>query len=210
MFLSVVILGRFTTETHAMALYVSIDTPPLLTPHPGTQPGHIPAGSVTVRDKPDNYWAPCTTTQHRPGRGFKLRVRVVACTAVDDPPPKQDDGPARGAVRAFGRRSDDGLQRTPLVLWRHRSSRRRLSMPNYPLRCAQGGQVFRRAASTPRRSAEPWRRRRQILFAGQSPLALVLTFSALVEQLGRPDGSTARRRAHTHHTGHLPILTGPR
>ena len=30
MFLSVVILGRFTTETHAMALYVSIDTPPLL------------------------------------------------------------------------------------------------------------------------------------------------------------------------------------
>jgi hypothetical protein len=38
MFLSVVILGRFTTETHAMALYVSIDTPPLLTPHPGTQP----------------------------------------------------------------------------------------------------------------------------------------------------------------------------
>src|SRR6476661_8405115 len=28
------------------------------------------------------------------------------------------------------------------------------------------------------------------LFAGQSPLALVLTFSALVEQLGRPDGST--------------------
>ena len=38
MFLSVVILGRFTTETHAMALYVNIDTPPLLTPHPGTQP----------------------------------------------------------------------------------------------------------------------------------------------------------------------------
>ena len=38
MFLSVVILGRFTTETHAMALYVSTDTPPLLTPHPGTQP----------------------------------------------------------------------------------------------------------------------------------------------------------------------------
>ena len=32
-----------------------------------------------------------------------------------DPPPKQDDGPAREAVRAFGRRSDDGLQRKPLV-----------------------------------------------------------------------------------------------
>ena len=45
----------------------------------------------------------------------QLRVRVVACTAVDDPPPKQDDGPAREAVRAFGRRSDDGLQRKPLV-----------------------------------------------------------------------------------------------
>jgi hypothetical protein len=39
MFLSVVILGRFTTETHAMALYISADTPPLLTPHPGTLPG---------------------------------------------------------------------------------------------------------------------------------------------------------------------------
>jgi hypothetical protein len=26
MFLSVVILGRFTTETHAMALYISTDT----------------------------------------------------------------------------------------------------------------------------------------------------------------------------------------
>jgi hypothetical protein len=38
MFLSVVILGRFTTETHAMALSISADTPPLLTPHPGTQP----------------------------------------------------------------------------------------------------------------------------------------------------------------------------
>jgi hypothetical protein len=38
MFLSVVILGRFTTETHAMALYISADTPPLLTPHPGTLP----------------------------------------------------------------------------------------------------------------------------------------------------------------------------
>ena len=29
------------------------------------------------------------------------------------------------------------------------------------------------------------------LSAGQSPLALVLTFSALVEQLGRPDGLDA-------------------
>jgi hypothetical protein len=126
-----------------------------------------------------------------PARSWvQLRVPVVACTAVDDPPPQQDDGPARGVVRAFGRRCDDGLQTTPLVLWRHRSSRRRLRRPNYPLRCAQGGQVFRRAASTPRRSTEPWRRRRQTLFAGQSPLALVLTFSALVEQLGRPDGST--------------------
>lgn len=28
MFLSVVILGRFTTETHAMALYIGADTPP--------------------------------------------------------------------------------------------------------------------------------------------------------------------------------------
>lgn len=27
MFLSVVILGRFTTETHAMALYIGADTP---------------------------------------------------------------------------------------------------------------------------------------------------------------------------------------
>ncbi len=36
MFLSVVILGRFTTETHAMALYISTDTPPLFTPRPGT------------------------------------------------------------------------------------------------------------------------------------------------------------------------------
>ena len=45
MFLSVVILGRFTTETHAMALYVSIDTPPLLTPHPGTQP---PTPAITL------------------------------------------------------------------------------------------------------------------------------------------------------------------
>ena len=27
MFLSVVILGRFTTETHAMALYIGTDTP---------------------------------------------------------------------------------------------------------------------------------------------------------------------------------------
>ncbi|MCF6676407.1 hypothetical protein KY296_19230, partial [Mycobacterium avium subsp. paratuberculosis] len=38
MFLSVVILGRFTTETHAMALYISTDTPPLFTPRPGTFP----------------------------------------------------------------------------------------------------------------------------------------------------------------------------
>src|SRR3954468_18776585 len=37
--------------------------------------------------------------------------------------------------------------------------------------------------------------------------ALVLTFSALVEQLGRPDGSTARRRDHTHYTGHLTHFT---
>lgn len=80
----------------------------------------------------------------------QLRVRVVACTAVDDPPPKQDDGPARGAVRAFGRRSDDGLQRTPLVLWRHRSSRRRLSRPNYPLRCAGRPRISaRRQYTTP-------------------------------------------------------------
>jgi hypothetical protein len=113
----------------------------------------------------------------------QLRVRVVACTAVDDPPPKQDDGPARGAVGAFGRFCDDGLQRAPLLLWRHRSSRRRLRRPNYPLRCAEGGQVFRRAASTPRRSAQPSRRRRQTRFAGQSPPALVLPASALIEQL---------------------------
>ena len=46
MFLSVVILGRFTTETHAMALYVSIDTPPLLTPHPGTQPNDVAAAPI--------------------------------------------------------------------------------------------------------------------------------------------------------------------
>lgn len=39
MFLSVAIPGRFTTETHAMALYISADTPPLLAPHPGTLPG---------------------------------------------------------------------------------------------------------------------------------------------------------------------------
>ncbi|ETZ55510.1 hypothetical protein L840_2074 [Mycobacterium sp. MAC_011194_8550] len=32
------ILGRFTTETHAMALYISTDTPPLFTPRPGTFP----------------------------------------------------------------------------------------------------------------------------------------------------------------------------
>ena len=102
----------------------------------------------------------------------QLRGRVVACTAVDDPPPKQDGGPARGAVRAFGRRSDDGLQRTPLLLWRHRSSRRRLSSPNYPLQCAQGGQVFRRAASTPRRSAEPWRRRRPTRIRGDAELTV--------------------------------------
>jgi hypothetical protein len=49
MFLSVVILGRFTTETHAMALYVSIDTPPLLTPHPGTQPRIDRNGKLTLR-----------------------------------------------------------------------------------------------------------------------------------------------------------------
>ena len=28
------------------------------------------SGISNVRDKPDNYWAPCTTMQHRPGRGF--------------------------------------------------------------------------------------------------------------------------------------------
>ena len=39
MFLSVVILGRFTTETHAMALHIRTDTPPLLTPRQGTPPG---------------------------------------------------------------------------------------------------------------------------------------------------------------------------
>ena len=44
MFLSVVILGRFTTETHAMALYISADTPPLLTPHPGTLPYSLMLG----------------------------------------------------------------------------------------------------------------------------------------------------------------------
>lgn len=38
MFLSVVILGAFTTETHATALYIRTDTPPLLTPHQGTFP----------------------------------------------------------------------------------------------------------------------------------------------------------------------------
>ncbi|KDP07496.1 hypothetical protein MAV101_07475 [Mycobacterium avium subsp. hominissuis 101] len=41
MFLSVVILGRFTTETHAMALYISTDTPPLFTPRPGTFPRQL-------------------------------------------------------------------------------------------------------------------------------------------------------------------------
>ncbi len=41
MFLSVVILGRFTTETHAMALYISTDTPPLFTPRPGTFPREL-------------------------------------------------------------------------------------------------------------------------------------------------------------------------
>jgi Golgi phosphoprotein 3 (GPP34) len=46
MFLSVVILGRFTTETHAMALYISADTPPLLTPHPGTLPVESPEDPV--------------------------------------------------------------------------------------------------------------------------------------------------------------------
>ncbi|ELP47261.1 acyl-CoA thioesterase, partial [Mycobacterium avium subsp. paratuberculosis S5] len=38
MFLSVVILGRFTTETHAMALYISTDTPPLFTHAPARSP----------------------------------------------------------------------------------------------------------------------------------------------------------------------------
>ncbi|ETZ54963.1 monooxygenase FAD-binding domain protein [Mycobacterium sp. MAC_011194_8550] len=36
------ILGRFTTETHAMALYISTDTPPLFTPRPGTFPTLCP------------------------------------------------------------------------------------------------------------------------------------------------------------------------
>ena len=51
MFLSVVILGRFTTETHAMALYISADTPPLLTPHPGTLP---PQSAIATT--PDEPW----------------------------------------------------------------------------------------------------------------------------------------------------------
>jgi hypothetical protein len=36
-----VILGRFTTQTHAMAHYVSADTPPLLTPRSGTSTQRI-------------------------------------------------------------------------------------------------------------------------------------------------------------------------
>ena len=48
MFLSVVILGRFTTATHAMALYISADTPPLLTPHPGTLPCRVGAVALTL------------------------------------------------------------------------------------------------------------------------------------------------------------------
>ncbi|WP_224171953.1 hypothetical protein, partial [Mycobacterium avium] len=53
MFLSVVILGRFTTETHAMALYISTDTPPLFTPRPGTFPHR------TRRNTADSHAAIC-------------------------------------------------------------------------------------------------------------------------------------------------------
>ena len=38
MFLSVVVLSGLTTETHAMALHIRTDTPPLLTPHQETHP----------------------------------------------------------------------------------------------------------------------------------------------------------------------------
>lgn len=49
MFLSVVILGRFTTETHAMALYISTDTPPLFTPRPGTFPCDVHVDGQLLR-----------------------------------------------------------------------------------------------------------------------------------------------------------------
>jgi hypothetical protein len=60
MFLSVVILGRFTTETHAMALYISADTPPLLTPHPGTLPWTVErATCVTLRRRSPMFVCDC-------------------------------------------------------------------------------------------------------------------------------------------------------
>ena len=71
-----------------------------------------------------------------------------------------------------------------------------------PVPMCKGGQVFRRAAShhADEQSLSgnddrhnPQARRRCISF----------TFSALVEQLGRPGSS----RAHTHHTGHLTHFT---
>ena len=42
------------------------------TPAAGTPvtTGTHSSGISNVRNKPDNYWAPCTTTQHRPGRGY--------------------------------------------------------------------------------------------------------------------------------------------
>lgn len=51
MFLSVVILGGFTRETHAMAHSISADTPPLLTPRQGTHPPvHPQTASVSTSD----------------------------------------------------------------------------------------------------------------------------------------------------------------
>ncbi len=62
MFLSVVILGRFTTETHAMALYISTDTPPLFTPRPGTFPSaevkHAFRGAGGARTRDQRIMSP--------------------------------------------------------------------------------------------------------------------------------------------------------
>ena len=50
MFLSVVILGGFTTETHAMAHSIAADTLPLLTPRQGTHPVLLQTGAVLGTD----------------------------------------------------------------------------------------------------------------------------------------------------------------
>ncbi|MCQ4365900.1 hypothetical protein KQR54_33380, partial [Mycobacterium gordonae] len=51
MFLSVVILGRFTTETHAMALYIGTDTP-------HTHLHHVTGRNHHHRTKQQIFWPP--------------------------------------------------------------------------------------------------------------------------------------------------------